>query len=386
MRDAAAENSISDVGLVKICKAAGIPTPPQGHWNKIRAGKRTFQTELPPRPPGTSHEVTFGGGNYSTSNWGAQPEVDEDALPPMPPVFEEELPAVLARIRSSLGHVSLPKTLASPHVLIGRLLDADEARRQAQVANRYPSSWDNPKFDSPFERRRLKMLNAIFVALAHENYKPSIGDMEARNLSVRIGGQHVYFDLDGASQKKSEGWRYERRPPPKFGPDEKLRLDISRPKQAPDIQWSWVDGERKVETQLTEIVVSLIYAGEIQYRSHQQHMYEWEVTQRQRRQEEYRKRREEAERQEQLRLEKEERDRVQGLFQEANNLRRAGQIREYVAAVQMAARGDLSLDEERLKGWSAWATDLADRLDPLRVERLRERFGAGWRASLSPST
>lgn len=377
MRDAAAENSISDVGLVKVCRAAGIPTPPQGHWNKLRAGKRTVQMELPLRPPGVSDEVTFGGGNCYSSGYRSQPEGEEEEPLPIPPVFDEELPAVLSRIRRDLGCVSLPKTLASPHLLIGRLLEADEARRQEQLASSYPSPWDNPKFDSPFERRRLKALNAIFVALSHDGYKPSIGDKDARDVGVRIGGQHVSVDLDGASQKKSEGWRHERRPSPKFSADEKLRLEISRPKQAPDIQWSWIDGDQKVETQLTEIVVSLIYAGEIQYRSHQQCMYEWEVTEQKRRHEERRKRREEAERQERLRLERKERASVRGLFQEANNLRRAREIREYVDAVRAAARDGLSLDGQRLEGWSTWATDLANKLDPLAAERLHEKFDAG---------
>lgn len=85
MRDAAAENSISDVGLVKICRAAGIPTPPQGHWNKLRAGKPTVQIELPPRPPGVSDEVTFGGGNYYTAGYRTQPESQEDYPPPVLP-------------------------------------------------------------------------------------------------------------------------------------------------------------------------------------------------------------------------------------------------------------------------------------------------------------
>lgn len=370
MREAAAENGISDVGLVKVCRSAAIPTPPQGHWNKVRAGKRTVQCELPPRPPGVPDEVTFGGSRYGWGGYRAEPEGEEEEDQPTPPVFEEDLGSMLARIQKSLGRVSLPKTLASPHLLIGRLLDADEDRRRQQLERSY--SWDVPIFDSPFEKRRLRVLNAIFVALSHEGYKPSIQGKEARDLSVSIGRQQVSFDLDGASHKKRENWRYENRPLPKFAADEKLRLEISGPIQVPEMQWSWVDGDQKLESKLTEIVVCLIFAGEIRYREHMQHSYEWEIERQQEQREERRKRKEEAERQERLRLEREERARVQKLFQETNNWRRAREIRQYVAAVRAA--GELTLVGPRLESWSAWATGLADQLDPLRPARLAEKF------------
>jgi hypothetical protein len=373
MREAAAENGISDVGLVKVCRGAAIPTPPQGHWNKVRAGKPTVQIELPPRPPGVPDEVTFGGASYYTAGYPQGPQSEDEEPQFVPPHFEEDLPPILERIRKSVGRVSIPKTMASPHPLIARLLQANDARRKERLESGYSFSWNAPLFESPFERRRLKVLNAIFIALLHEGYKPSIEGKEARNVGVTIGKQHVDFDLDGASQKKPEGWRYDGCPPPQFGPDEKLRMEISHPKEAPEMRWSWLDGDQKLETQLTEIVVCLIYAGEIQYRAHAQSTYEWQLERQQHRREERRKQKEEAERQERLRLERQERTRVQGLFQEANNWRRAREIREYVTAVEKAgARSSTSLDRRRLDDWSRWALGLADRLDPLRAGRLEE--------------
>lgn len=375
MREAAAENGISDVGLVKVCRAAAVPTPPRGHWNKVRAGKRTFQVNLPPRPPGVPDEVTFGGGNYYTPGYSQVPQTEEEEPEFAPPIFEEGLSAVLERIRKSVGRVSLPKTLASPHHLIARLLEADEVRRKQHLERGYTYWSDEPLFDSPFEMRRLKVLNAIFVALSHEDYKASIQGREARDLSVTIGKQHVHFDLDGASQKKSESWRHDRRPLPKFAPNEKLRMEISHPKQVADMQWSWVDGDRKLEAQLTEIVVCLMFTGEIQHRAHAQDMYPWHLERQQHRREERRKQKAEAERLERLRLENEERARVQGLFEEANNWCRAKEIREYVAAVKTAnPAGLVPWDCKKLEDWSRWALGLADKLDPLRVESLEAKF------------
>ena len=36
---------LSDVGLKKLCTRLQIPTPPRGHWAKVKAGKR-----VSPRP------------------------------------------------------------------------------------------------------------------------------------------------------------------------------------------------------------------------------------------------------------------------------------------------------------------------------------------------
>jgi hypothetical protein len=35
-------------------------------------------------------------------------------------------------------------------------------------------SWDDPLFDSPFERRRLRILNSLFLAAARMNGKPTL--------------------------------------------------------------------------------------------------------------------------------------------------------------------------------------------------------------------
>jgi hypothetical protein len=41
MRDIAKEVDMSATGLVKFCRRIDVPIPPQGHWNKIAAGKRS---------------------------------------------------------------------------------------------------------------------------------------------------------------------------------------------------------------------------------------------------------------------------------------------------------------------------------------------------------
>ncbi|TAJ42540.1 MAG: hypothetical protein EPO55_01480 [Reyranella sp.] len=373
MRELAAENEISDVGLVKVCRTASIPTPPRGHWNRINAGKPTYVVDLPPRPPGLSDEVTFGGRRYEWQGYSARTDED-DRTELQPPVFDEELSSVLGRIRKQLGKVTIPKTLANPHHLIERLLEADERRRQVVLSNTY--AWDKPIFDGPFEKRRLRVLNAISVALDHEDYKVSIGGRQARDLGVKIGGQHVSFTLDGASRRGSDSRDYHSQVLPQFGAQEKLKLEILYPDPIPDMQWTWVDGDQKIEAHLSDIVVCLILAGEVHFRRHRQARYEWEVERLQELREKRRKEKEEAESQERLRLEREARERIQHLLQEANNWRRARDLRDYVATVQVAAAGMASEgDANKISAWVSWALAEADRIDPLQNERLGARFG-----------
>lgn len=45
MRTVARSLGVSDVGLAKACRTAGIPVPPRGYW-----AKRQHSKPLPPRP------------------------------------------------------------------------------------------------------------------------------------------------------------------------------------------------------------------------------------------------------------------------------------------------------------------------------------------------
>src|SRR5262245_21877917 len=60
MRDVAAELGISDVGLKKVCKRHGIPTPPQGyHLMKDGPAKQRAHRDLPPMRSEHHGQVSF---------------------------------------------------------------------------------------------------------------------------------------------------------------------------------------------------------------------------------------------------------------------------------------------------------------------------------------
>src|SRR5262245_30804210 len=62
IRTVSRQLGISDVGLAKACRRAHVPVPERGHWQKRRAGKKSSQTALPPRPLGATDDVFLGGG------------------------------------------------------------------------------------------------------------------------------------------------------------------------------------------------------------------------------------------------------------------------------------------------------------------------------------
>ena len=170
---------ISDVALRKTCARAEIPTPGLGHWAKKTAGKNTSQEALAERPPGMDDEVVIGAGQgYWHSGWN-----EEELLAPLPPPpeFEESIERVRERIAKTVGKLTVPREVRIWHPTVDKLLKEDEQRRERQRASSFPSSWDAPRFDTPFERRRLRVLNTLVLAAGTMNGKASISDHEGRS-------------------------------------------------------------------------------------------------------------------------------------------------------------------------------------------------------------
>ncbi|WOH53838.1 hypothetical protein [Bradyrhizobium sp. sBnM-33] len=185
---------ISDVALKNTCRRFEIPVPPRGYWAKLQAGKTTTKIALPPRAPGMDDEVVVGGGNR---HWYGQLTNEEILGPlPEPPSFPEDIALVRDRIRKIIGKVSVPRVLTARHPSIERLLAEDDTRQQKQLNSTHPFSWEMPVFEGPFEQRRLRFLNALFLALGRCGGKPEVRGREAREIGVAVHQTRVALTLD----------------------------------------------------------------------------------------------------------------------------------------------------------------------------------------------
>lgn len=369
MRNLAKRLEISDTGLAKACKRADIPRPPRGYWAKLSAGKKVSRQPLPTRGPGMPDDVDIRRGGY----WHGQGISEEEILAsnPEPPVFEEEISDVTRPVQAMLGHVTVPKTMDRAHRQIRQLLEADQERREKQLNSRYPSSWDAPIFDDPFEKRRLRVLNAIFVALERISMKPSVCGREARELHVTVNDENVTFMLDAFSQRPDpyHGASIRTR-----GSSNKLKLSILSWRSSSKVRKTWEDTDKlPLEKQLDEIIFELIVAAEHQYREGLLANYDWLVERKTQLIEKVRKREEEEKHRQRERRVQLEKARIGRLLRDAVALRQAADIRAYVDTVrtEVGRVGDL-VSTDTLEGWTKWAVAQADRIDPVLSGRFVE--------------
>jgi hypothetical protein len=321
---------ISDVALKKTCAKFDIPVPPRGYWAKLQSGKRTNKVALPPRGPGMDNEVVIGGRNRY---WYGHHLTNEEILGPLPnpPSFPEDIELVRDRVRKSIGKIPAAKVLTLKHPVIERLLAEDEARRQRQLKATYTFSSEAPVFDSPFEQRRLRFLNALFLAVARCGGKPVIEGRGARDISVTIHQTRVAVSLDRPPTGRRKAARAAQ------GPD-RLRFAILAGYDRED-RASWEDGEGgRLERFIQEIAVAVVTAAEISYRESCVSAFEWRAQRKADLEEAARNRQLQIERAEQERQQRLEQTRVERLLDEAASLRRATDIRAYVDAVSVCCR------------------------------------------------
>lgn len=351
MRVIAQRMGVSDVWLRKCCVKAGIPVPNRGYWAKLRAGKKVVRQKLPPRPPGMPVEITVG---TDPHRWVRHPEAEVAAPPPVEPTFVESIEALIDRVDRSLGKVRLTRDLGETHSLIREALNEDVLRRLKPRDAPYKIRHSDPLLESPFERRRLQVLNSLFLALTQAGHQPWLKDPQARNVGVTVGSQKVSFTLDHPeATRDANGWVQAPREA-----NEILRLEIS----ATADSWTDDDGGR-IEKRLREIVLKLVVAGEVQYRADAHRTYEYACRRRAELQRMLVQRRAVAARLEHEKAAKADAERRQELLKMAADHRTAQDIRAFVSAAAGA------LDPDSAAHWVTWALEVASQIDP--VSRLQ---------------
>ncbi|WP_250510326.1 hypothetical protein [Caballeronia sp. GACF4] len=362
---------ISGVGLAKACRRGDVPVPPRGYWARLATGQRVARPPLPRRAPGMSDRITVGAGRPQAfqptgderhaGNEDADDSVKEE-LPPVPPVYDETLDEVEARIRRALpAKFRFVRTLENAHPQIARLLREDDERREAMTKSRY--AFDKPRFESRFEQRRLMFLSNLFTLLGRLDAQGSARGRDGRELAVHVGDQFVTFKVETLATLRPRA-----RPATTKKEPIAVEVEVARWQHGErEERLFWSDGEDgKLEDRVREIGVAIVLTGERQYRKAREFSYEGARHSFQQKVERARKAREEAEQRDlEARLQA-ERDRVTRLLDQVSGWQQAQQIRAYVEAV-LSSPGAVAgrAFEGNREAWGAWARAVANGLDPL---------------------
>lgn len=332
---------ISGNGLAKICRRLSIPYPGRGYWARKAAGQKVKQIPLPALRQGEPTQATI--------------------TPTEPaPTLSHELASALAAARILAASLTVPEKLARAHPIIAGWIAERKERREH--ARRWYSSGPLPADFSPIERRRNRILNALFLALDKHGYVAKTDDRG--HIFVEAGGEAAYVTL-------KEKYRQARRP---LTDDEKRQgFNPKRPwKQEtqptgllqfvietqldPALTHSWIDApEQPLESRVPEIAAALLAAAPI-------------LQERRRRYEEAEKRRAEEERRryEERQQKLKERNRLRAFLELAARWKEAQVAREFLNA--LAAHGDdlkQTIGDRPGEEWIAWARDRLSAHDPL---------------------
>jgi hypothetical protein len=342
---------MSDVGLKKLLVTYGVVTPPQGHWNRVHAGRPVLERpKAQPRRPGESGRVRLDA-RFSKVLSPAPPL--SSAGPFASAAVPEDLEELHSLEMKAIGRSGVPKNLEGAHKGLRKIL-AQETRRRDKVANSgWP--WDALKFDNPVAKRRLRLLNGIFLALAKRGHDGDAyerdGEIHAR---VNVGDTYLGIDVGVLGKHRTVRVSGYMRPAPDLPASTPLVLRIDPSFDGTATQ-SWCDDEGgKLEEKLVAIVAGIIVAGEDRFRR--------ELREAEERLEQQRR---EAEKRRQEKLAALNRERLANLSKSGELLRRAQDIRSLVADVRNALADRKDLNDTELSAWEAWALGEADRIDPV---------------------
>lgn len=367
MRDLAKNYDISDRGLAKACAAANIPVPTRGYWAKLHAGKSVSQVELPVRGLGQIDRVVVGQHRWQNYERESDEEILRSPIPP-PPTFEPDMEVVRLQAEALVRRAPLPlRGSHGWHSQIEKLLKADEARARKQAESPFPSTWDGPIFTSVFEKRRMRILNALFTCLTRCGMTPHLSDKYGREIVVTVGDMGVPLDLDSVGAQKLRereraGYGFVQR-----GDKDGMRLLMTRWWSQDPEPPAWEDkGASRLEEHLREIAAAIVVFAEQQVRLNAQREHESRIERKAQLEEAERKRLAAQERRRRERLARWEKARVDHLLGQAIALHQAQQIRAYVDAVRALNTTTADpMPTAELEDWSNWALAQADRIDPV---------------------
>lgn len=356
MKTLAKSMGISDVALAKRCRAADIPVPPRGWWARKEAGKAVKITPLPkPR-------ATFA--NYFPSRERDFAAETKDGEPPPSPQFRD-LTTVQEEIRAMVKTIKVASNLESPHPAVTRLLRQDAERKPSASPSRFFPDRNGPKFATPIQQRRLRILSAILTELGRLGCKIDGHTHAGERFSVQVGGYwtYIFFGVEGGAwpsyfNNDCRGYTAPDRP--------QLRFDITEHGERSAPKRTWRENDGPLEKHAAEIVRGLLLQAEQDTRELALMRFKWEQDERERRAREAKRAAEQAEADRIAREKAKAAARIDALLLGAEALERAARIRRYVAAVRASQdEGATPVPRQTVEEWATWALAQAYAIDPV---------------------
>jgi hypothetical protein len=242
--------------------------------------------------------------------------------------------------------------------LIKALLDENEARKKALETDRF--AWRKPQFDSPSAFRRIRVVNALFLAMAHAGSLASVSSADLHKVAFRVGDTCIEVEIQSSRRTVRAGIGS------RLAVDERMTLKATGWPHTTGVPSEWADSDtQSLETRIVEIARDLLVMGELTYRTAVHEQYEWRVKRKHELEAEAREARARIEREENERRVRQEAEQRGWLLRQATNRRQADEIRALVHALD--AKHQVSpevLGSEGYRDWRAWALAQADLLDP----------------------
>lgn len=236
MIDLAKQFNFSDNGLRKICKKYSIPVPKMGHWQKIRYGKPTSKTPL---PPSKSTEVV--------------------AINILPRSKENLEPVLIVK-----ESITVPETVDKFHPLVQQTRKLFTKKHEYRGRTRSFLNEIALNISVSMEQlpRACRIMDTIFKVLEQHGAKVGIENENEykTNTYAELDGEKVRFELN-------ELTRMVKTEPDKYGytshdfvPKGKLVLRIKE--YLGGCQSKWTEGENsKLEDKLASFINGLSLAA-----------------------------------------------------------------------------------------------------------------------------
>jgi len=352
---------LSDVGLAKVCKRYDIPRPPLGYWAKREFGK------APPQPPLPERKEQ----EYQAISFYIEPQRDEtESASPSPPVYDDDVARLLERARQ-LPPIRVSSTLRSLHPLVRNTWDGLRESTWVERGLLRPIGRGRQILNIRVSREQIPRALCFMNTLIR-----TIEKTGGRISAERQAGVCVFFADECVSSPRLRE-RYNQRPhvPRKGGQwdflDTGKKVDfVPNGRFVLEAGCIYQDTDKsKIEERINEIVIDFVRrVGDNRiYRKK-------EEEDRKRREEDARVQREKVlelqrQRAELQQKQREEQARVDHLIKEAEAWHKSQGIRTFIRAVHDAVIGrDGKIDDgSGADQWLQWASQQADRIDPLVV-------------------